>query len=194
MAHTPSTPTVTPPASATDPRYSTSGILNNQIKEKNRQGLLSTYGGRTGKRFDINKFAENKISMRDPSAVPLLEQLAKYYADAGRKGSNLVTNGSTASAEAGKNIYNQSVDKVNNLLSEYGVKDSGLTKAGKTTRTGVEWNHTLYYNKKGAQVKGFTYGTENADEVRAKANKIGATGEIFNQVAESAKKKLNPTK
>ena len=106
MGHTPSTPEVKQPLSATDPRFSTSGILNAHIKEKNRQGLLSTYGGRTGEAMDINKFANKKIEMRDPSAVPVLEQLAKYYSAAR-------TNNDKGNTDA----YNENVQNISDFLS-----------------------------------------------------------------------------
>ena len=185
MGHTPSTPTVTPPASATDPRYSTSGILNNQIKEKNRQGLLSTFGGRTGKQFDINKFAENKISMRDPSTVPLLEQIAQMYNKAVKAGqAQGVSNSDTSSHEVAvnnMNAYNNEVNKINSVLASYGTT-SGLTKAG-----GLE-----NYDKR--QLHGDNFGAVNKDKVGNSLNSAGRSGDIFNQVAEGAKKKLKSTK
>lgn len=184
MGHTPSTPEVKQPLSATDPRFSTSGILNAHNKEKNRQGLLSTYGGRTGEAMDINKFAENKISMRDPSAVPVLEQLAKYYSAA-----------RTNNAKGNTDAYNKNVQNISDFLSGYGAKDAGLQKANVEKKTittpytswsGPGTNHTSYRREVVTTVT-------NQDAINKSMDNINKQTEIFNQVAKNAKKQ-NPAK
>ena len=175
MSHTPSAPQVTAPASATDPRYSTSGILNAQIKEKNRQGLLSTYGGRAGKAMDINKFANAKINMRDPSAVSILEQLSDLYSNVAKnsqaKGVGNNDTSSKRTAKANIATYNASIDQVNNMLSSYKVQDSqGLTKAGSAHNFD---KRTLHDNN---------YAANNYKEVDKAVANMGATGQTFNDV------------
>lgn len=185
--HTPSTPKVNSPASATDPRYSTSGILNAQLKEKNRQGLLSTFGGRTGRDMDINKFADAKNYMRNPSAVSALEALSRLYADAANKGAARgVTNDNhdLSRHDAKKNMgkYNDSVDAVNNYLKQYNVEGSGLTKASGLHNADQRVGHNdnwVAYNK---------------DDIKANLNSAGESGEVFNQVAENAKKQKQAAK
>ena len=178
--HTPSTPTVNAPASATDPRYSTSGILNAQIKEKNRQGLLSTYGGRTGSTMNINKFADAKNYMRDPSAMPQLEALSRLYADAaakaGAKGVAGRTTHSRTKATDAIDAYNQSVDSVNNYLKSYGVNDSGLNKAQGAHNVDKRIGHDDDFRAK------------NRGEIQAGVASAGQSGDIFNKVADAAKK------
>lgn len=178
--HTPSTPEVQAPASATDPRYSTSGILNAQIKEKNRQGLLSTLGGRDGRILDINKFANEKISMRDPRAIPVLEQLSKLYADVAQKSNadGVTYNTTRGKDKSQKNIdvYNESVDAVNNYLKQYGVKDSGVVKAGKTENKDTRVFHDD------------DYAAKNRGEVRESVNSLGESGKVFNDVEQQIKK------
>ena len=184
--HTPSTPEVNTPASATDPRYSTSGILNAQIKEKNRQGLLSTFGGRTGRDMDINKFADAKNYARDPSAVPMLETLSRLYSDAAAKSrANGVGNKNTSHfSTSAQNIgaYNESVDAVNNYLKSYGVESGKLTKAS--------GSHN--YDKRVGHSDNF--GARNMDDVNASIAKTGQTGETFNEVEKQVKKQKQPTK
>jgi len=194
--HTPSTPTVNQPASATDPRFSTSGILNAHIKEQNRQGLLSTYGGRTGQTMNINKFAEKKIYSRDPSAVPVLEKLAQLYKTASDK-SNApgVGNDNTSSkSKAKRNIaaYNESVDAIDAFLASYSTDSkSNLTKS-----TGAQKaEQPLNYDNR--VVHANNYGAGNKNEIKTSVNNVGInTAEVFNQVAAKAKKqnKVNPTK
>ena len=184
--HTPSTPEVKQPASATDPRFSTSGILNAQLKEKNRQGLLSTYGGRTGEVMNINKFADQKISDRNPRAVSALEHLSRLYADAAYK-SRLhgVDNSGTSdfgTAANNVNAYNKSVDAVNNYLKSYGVESGKLTKAG-----GVQ-----NYDKRSFHSDDFV--ASNKGEVQASVSKLGSTGETFNELEKQVKKNKQPTK
>lgn len=178
--HTPSTPTVTPPASATDPRYSTSGILNARIKEANRQGLLSTYGGRTGANMDINKFANNKINMRDPSLMPILENIAKTYNKAVQSGkARGVSNNATSSKSTAKHntaTYNAAVDDINKLLEGYGTK-TNLTKASGTHN----------YDKRALHSS--NYGASNAGEVNESISNAGKASQIFNDVEASAKGK-----
>lgn len=174
--HTPSTPKVNQPASATDPRYSTSGILNAQTKERNRQGLLSTYGGRTGRDIDINKFADAKINMRNPSAVSALETLSRLYAGVKSSGNEKgLAHGKVdpASYEGRSTKYNNSVDAVNNYLASYNVKDTSLTKA----------SDKMHHAR-----------AENKYDIRASVDNIGKSGEIFNQVADVAKKQKQPAK
>ena len=183
--HTPSTPQVQAPASATDPRYSTSGILNAQLKEKNRQGLLSTLGGRTGQGFDINKFADIKAEARDPRAIPVLEQLSKMYADVAKKSNagGVTYNTTHNKDKSQRNIdaYNQSVDAVNNYLKQYGVKDSGVVKAGK-----VE-------NKDERTFHDDDYAAKNRGEVKKSIDSLGNSGQTFNSVEQQVKKQ-NPAK
>lgn len=184
--HTPSTPTVSQPASATDPRYSTSGILNAQLKEKNRQGLMSTHGGRSGHMMNINKFADQKISMRDPSAISALENLSRMYSDVSEK-SKLrgVDNADTSTKKtAKKNIaeYNQSVDSINNYLKSYGISETGAEKAGRAHNFD---KRTLHDNN---------YGATNKDSVKSSVSNLGSSGEAFNQLEEKVKKQKQPTK
>ena len=177
--HTPSTPEVQAPASATDPRYSTSGVLNAQLKEKNRQGLLSTLGGRNGRFLDVNKFADEKISMRDSRAVPILEQLSKLYADVSEKSkSGGVVNTTHSEHKSKQNIaaYNESVDAVNNYLKQYGVEKSNVVKAGK-----VE-------NKDERTFHDDDYAAKNKDAVQKSVNDLGSSGKAFNDVEQQIKK------
>ena len=184
--HTPSTPEVKQPASATDPRYSTSGILNAQIKEKNRQGLLSTFGGRTGRDVNINKFADAKNYARDPSAVPMLEKLARLYSDAAAKsqaqgvGNSNTKHHSTSARNIG--AYNESADAVNNYLKSYGVESGKLTKASDSHN----------YDKRSFHSDNF--GAGNAGDVNASVAKAGQTGEAFNELEKQVKKQKQPTK
>lgn len=183
--HTPSTPEVQAPASATDPRYSTSGILNSQIKEKNRQGLLSTLGGRDGSFLDINKFAEIKKEARDPRAVPVLEQLSKMYADVAQKSKAGGVVRDTHSK--GKSIhsiekYNESVDAVNNYLKQYGVKDSGAVKAG------------VYHNYDKRALHDDDYAAKNRGEVKKSVDSLGNSGKVFNDVEQQIKKQKTAQK
>ena len=177
--HTPSTPKVNSPASATDPRYSTSGILNAQTKERNRQGLLSTYGGRTGQDIDINKFADAKINMRNPSAVSALESLSKLYSNVAQAGNQKgVGYGKTGASKATARIneYNKNVDAVNNYLSNYGTKDKNIVKAQDARITGTVGRAT------------------NKREVGNYLNNMGSSSEVFNEVAENIKKQKQPAK
>ena len=186
MGHTPSTPKVTQPASATDPRYSTSGILNAQLKEKNRQGLLSTLGGRTGTAMDINRFADAKSAMRDPSAMPALEQLSRLYADAATKASAKgVANDKTSDYnKSAKHIdaYNESVDAVSNYLKQYGMKDPNLVKG--------EGAHN--FDKRAMHSS--NYGASNKKEIKQGVANIGKSGEVFNELEKEVKKQKQPTK
>lgn len=186
MGHTPSTPKVTQPASATDPRYSTSGILNAQLKEKNRQGLLSTLGGRTGEAMNINKFADAKSAMRDPSAMPALEQLARLYADAATKASAKGVNNKDTSDynKAAKNIraYNESVDAVSNYLKQYGMQDPNLVKG-----EGAHNSDTRAFHDS-------NYGAKNKGEIKQGVANVGKSGEVFNELEKEAKKQKQPTK
>lgn len=182
MSHTPSTPEPKQPASATDPRYSTSGILNSRIKEKYRQGLLSTYGGRTGKAMNINKFANIKTSMRDPSAVPILEKLARMYGDvevnASRRGVDNKNTSSSSRASKNINAYNDSVQQINNLLASYGATDKqGLTKASDA------------HNFDDRSLHNDNYGAKNRKDVKKSVANIGATGETFNDLEKIIKEK-----
>ena len=180
MAHTPSTPTVTPPASATDPRYSTSGILNNQIKEKNRQGLLSTYGGRTGEAMDINKFANKKINMRDASVLPAMEQIARMYGNVVNKSklAGVSNDGTSSKSTAARNVqsYNASVDDLNRVLASYGAKESEFVKGGGT------------YNFDKRTFHADNYGAVNNAQVANAAANIGANSEQFNDLEKKIKK------
>lgn len=183
--HTPSTPEVQAPASATDPRYSTSGVLNAQLKEKNRQGLLSTLGGRSGRIMDINKFADEKISMRDSRAVPILEQLSKLYADVAQKSSaGGVVSTTHNKDKSQKNIdaYNQSVDAVNNYLKQYGVENSNTVKAG-----GRE-------NKDERPFHDDDYAAKNRKEVEKSVDNLGNSGKAFNDVEQQIKKQKTAQK
>lgn len=185
MGHTPSAPKVTAPASATDPRFSTSGILNAQIKEQNRQGILSTFGGRTGQIMDINKFANKKIAMRDPSAMPILEKLSKLYANVATKSKAAGVGNKKTSSESKSNrnigAYNASVDQVNNVLSQYGVKDSqGMVKAESAKN----------YDKRDLHAP--NYGASNQGQVASSVASMGKTGQTFNDV--EAAIKGGPTK
>lgn len=177
--HTPSTPEVQAPASATDPRYSTSGVLNAQIKEKNRQGLLSTFGGRTGSFLDVNKFADEKISMRDPRAVPILEQLSKLYANVSEKSkSSGVIKDTHSSPQSQENIdnYNKSVDAVNSYLKQYGVEKSGVVKAENTENKDTRVFHDD------------DYAAKNREEVKKSVDSLGNSGKAFNDVEQQIKK------
>jgi hypothetical protein len=184
--HTPSAPTVESPASATDPRYSTSGILNAEIKEKYRQGMLSNYSGRTGNFLDINKFANIKNERNDPRAVSILEKVSALYAEAAKRSHGRgVDNSNTAhEGTAEKNIryYNESVDAVNNYLKQYGVDDSGLVKGGRTHN--YDKRQFVHDNNEGAA---------NKDEIKKSVDSIGKTGDVFNSVAEQYKKKNQAT-
>lgn len=177
--HTPSTPEVQAPASATDPRYSTSGVLNAQIKEKNRQGLLSTLGGRNGSFLDINKFANEKISMRDPRAVPILEQLSKLYADVSEKsksGGVIKDTHSSPQSQEKIDAYNKSVDAVNSYLKQYGVEKSNVVKA-----EGPE-------NKDKRIFHDADYAAKNREEVKKSVDSLGSSGKAFNDVEQQIKK------
>lgn len=186
--HTPSTPQVQQPASATDPRYSTSGILNAQIKEKNRQGLLSTYSGRTGRDVDINKFADQKISARNPSAVSALEHLSRMYSGVARSASALGVNNENTSdfgtAATNINKYNESVSAVNNYLSSYGLsKKSGVVKA--------QGAHN--YDKRRGHSDNF--GASNKDEIASSVNNLAnSTANTFNELEKTVKKQKQPAK
>lgn len=184
--HTPSVPEVQQPASATDPRFSTSGILNAQLKEKNRQGLLSTYGGRTGKLLNINKFADQKISERNPSAVSALEHLSRMYADVANKSKAYgVLNDNTkdfGTAATNVNTYNQSVDAVNNYLKSYGVKGGEVAKA-----SGV-------HNYDQRRFHDDNFGAANKGQIQDSVNKLGSSGETFNELEKQVKKQKQPTK
>lgn len=178
--HTPSTPEVQAPASATDPRYSTSGILNAQLKEKNRQGLLSTLGGRTGQGFDVNKFADIKAEARDPRAIPVLEQLSKLYADVSAKskagGVTYNTTHSRTKSQGNIDAYNQSVDAVNNYLKQYGVEKSGVVKAGRVD------------NKDERAFHDDDFAAKNRSEVQKSVDSLGNSGKAFNDVEQQIKK------
>ena len=184
--HTPSTPEVKAPASATDPRYSTSGILNAQIKEKNRQGLLSTLGGRNGRFLDVNKFANEKISMRDPRAIPVLEQLSKLYADVSEKvkADGVTYNTSHGKERSKKNIeaFNESVDAVNNYLKQHGVESSNIVKAGRAE------------NKDDRIFHDDDYAAKNRWEVQKSVDSLGKSGKAFNDVEQQIKKQKPATK
>jgi hypothetical protein len=177
--HTPSAPQVQEPASATDPRYSTSGILNAQLKEKNRQGLLSTLGGRTGQGFDVNKFVDIKAEARDSRAIPVLEQLSKMYADVAQKSkAKGVINDTHSKGKAEKNInaYNQSVDAVNNYLKQYGVENSNVVKVGGMHN----------YDKRALHDD--DYAAKNRDEIKKSVDSLGNSGQTFNDVEQQVKK------
>lgn len=184
--HTPSAPEVKAPASATDPRYSTSGILNAEIKEKYRQGMLSNYSGRTGNFLDINKFANIKNERNDPRATSVLEKLSSLYAEAAKRSHERgVDNSNTAhESTAEKHIayYNESVDAVNNYLKQYGVDDSGLVKGGRTHN--YDKRKLVHDNNEGAV---------NKDEIKKSVDNLSKTGDVFNSVAEQYKKKNQPT-
>lgn len=177
--HTPSTPEVKQPASATDPRFSTSGILNAQNKEKNRQGLFSTYGGRTGEAMDINKFANQKISMRDPSAVSVLEKVASLY--------NVARN--TAGDASKASQYNASVDALNKIYSAYGEKNN-LEKADvETKKKYVSVGPSAPGSVGAPYTKEITeYNFKNKDAINNVISKLGSSGEEFNKLAEKIKK------
>lgn len=184
--HTPSTPEVQSPASATDPRYSTSGILNAQIKEKNRQGLLSTFGGRDGRFLDVNKFANEKISMRDSRAVPILEQLSKLYADVSErvKADGVTYNTSHGKERSQKNIerYNESVDAVNNYLKQYGVENSNIVKAEGTENK----DKRIFHDD--------DYAAKNRGDVQKSVDSLGSSGKAFNDVEQQIKKQKTAQK
>lgn len=184
--HTPSTPEVQAPASATDPRYSTSGVLNAQLKEKNRQGLLSTLGGRSGRVMDINKFADEKISMRDSRAVPILEQLSKLYADVAKKaearGVTYNTTHNEDKSQQNIDAYNQSVDAVNNYLKQYGVKNSNIVKAGDAD------------NKDERAFHDDDFAAKNRSEVQKSVDSLGNSGKAFNDVEQQIKKQKTAQK
>lgn len=175
--NTPSTPEVKQPASATDPRFSTSGILNAQLKEKNRQGLLSTYGGRDGKILDVNKFTENKIEMRDTRAVSAIEQLANLYR-------NVANNNTGRVADTGKTV--NAIDAVNNYLKSHGVnKENELVKPEVETVTGVSINPLSTYGL--TSIRKFSR-IKNQGDVNNAINKIGESGDVFNELAKQIKK------
>lgn len=187
MSHTPSIPAVEVPESATNPRFSTSGILNAHLKEKYRQGLLSNYTGRTGNMYyDINKFANAKINRRDPSALAALEHLAKLYGDVANKSKLAgVGNSDTSSgdeASANQKQYNDSINAVNNYLKSYNLTDKqGMTKAGENKN----YDERSFHQK--------NYGAANAGEVKESVANIGKTGETFNDL-EAAYKKQQKSK
>lgn len=185
--HTPSAPTpqVQQPASATDPRFSTSGILNAQTKEKNRQGLLSTYGGRTGEVLNVNKFADKKIEERNPSAVGVLEKAARLYQNAKNSAGDV--------NRAGE--YNANVDALNKLYASYGDK-SNLEKANVKTETktwttrswyGPGTGHTHYHKQTTSDIT-------NKDAINNTLSKLGSSGETFNDLEKQVKKNKQPTK
>ena len=184
MGHTPSVPEVKQPASATDPRYSTSGILKSQIKEKNRQGLLSTYGGRTGAAMDINKYTEAKMEQRDSSAMPLLEKLAKLYASAGKNTENA-------------NAFNNNVNQINSLLSSYG-QNSGLSSAQKETRMKKEYAGSGWSGPGTGGGSRYKRTTEeyvaNADQLKQQVANLGKSGQQFNDIEAAAKRQKKTTK
>lgn len=182
--HTPSAPTVESPASATDPRYSTSGILNAEIKEKYRQGMMSNYSGRTGNYLDINKFANIKNERKDPIATSILEKLSALYKDVADK-SNAAGVGKTTHGKdvAKTNIqtYNESVDAVNNFLKSYDVENSNVVKAGRTHN----------YDKR--IVHDDDYAAINKGEINESVKNLGKSGDVFNEVATNVKKRQQTT-
>jgi len=186
--HTPSTPRVNQPASATDPRYSTSGILNAQTKERNRQGLLSTYGGRTGRDVDINKFADAKINMRNPSAVSALESLSRLYGGvasaASARGVNNKDTSSWSTSAANINKYNENVNAVNSYLSSYGLSNkSGLVKASGSHNYDKRIGHSD------------NFGARNMGDVASSVNNLAnSTAETFNELEKTVKKQKQPAK
>lgn len=186
--HTPSTPKVNQPASATDPRYSTSGILNAQTKERNRQGLLSTYGGRTGRDMDINKFADAKADARNPVAVSALESLARLYggvaSSASARGVNNKDTSHRSTSAANINKYNENVNAVNSYLSSYGLsKKSGVVAA--------QGSHN--YDKRTGHSDNF--GARNKDEIASSVNNLGNnTVDTFNELEKTVKKQKQPAK
>ena len=182
--HTPSAPTVESPASATDPRYSTSGILNAEIKEKYRQGMLSNYSGRTGNFLDINKFANIKNERNDPRAVSILEKVSSLNAEAAKRSHWRGVGTETSSkgvVDGNIMFYNESVDADNNYLKQYGVDDSGLVKAG----------HMHDYDKRIFHER--DYAASNKNKINESVENLSKSGDVFNSVAEQYKKKNQAT-